>query len=588
MFNKSSLKTACAAAAFSLAVASSATSEEHIDILEKNCATSTCHVYHTIEQLTTNYPFKVNLKDRINRSEGDPKLMPKYGTPLNSRLIKTLETWIDAEFNQPLEELSQIDLSLDQLKLIKDHNNGRLEIIYFVMERYDEIYEDALRKLINSLSWNKELVLPQPLDYGGTIFYVDAKKLKWNPSIRNILKESYPPFRHYEQIILPIDWFIVNASDARFLYHEILFPNINTEYELVLGNNSIRALDPDTGGAFNELQMSVDSRWTKFGPEFFNSEGVYGKESGRTDRWTSGVSFENRILDRLKSNRGVYWKSYDFAEDEEYNDIFNDGDNLRHFGNEMIFSLPNGLHAYFITNRKGRRLDVAPYTIVKHPYDSNVIIIDSNNDNKPDLIPNPNGDGNILDHENNGNIINGISCMKCHSNGIIRFEDETGGILKTSDQPDLNGLITEDNDRYRSQLEFLTIGSNSYSMDSVIAIYDRFSKETNPVVAAPASPPLPQGTKLLANYPNPSNPETWIPYYLETATEVTIYIYNITGRLVRTLDLGQHDAGWYRDKSRAAYWDGRNEVGERVASGIYFYTLQTQDLTVTRKMIIRK
>ena len=80
---------------------------------------------------------------------------------------------------------------------------------------------------------------------------------------------------------------------------------------------------------------------------------------------------------------------------------------------------------------------------------------------------------------------------------------------------------------------------------------------------------------LLQNYPNPFNPETWIPYQLSEDTPVSIAIYDTTGRLVRTLSLGFQSAGFYNSRSRAAYWDGRNAVGERVASGIYFYQLTT-------------
>ena len=107
----------------------------------------------------------------------------------------------------------------------------------------------------------------------------------------------------------------------------------------------------------------------------------------------------------------------------------------------------------------------------------------------------------------------------------------------------------------------------------------------------------PESTALLANYPNPFNPETWIPYQLSESTDVTLRIYAVSGTLVRTLHLGHQPAGIYQSRSRAAYWDGKNEVGESVASGIYFYTLSTEstrdsvpagDFTATRKMLIRK
>ena len=99
---------------------------------------------------------------------------------------------------------------------------------------------------------------------------------------------------------------------------------------------------------------------------------------------------------------------------------------------------------------------------------------------------------------------------------------------------------------------------------------------------------IPEETVLLHNYPNPFNPETWIPYHLAEAAEVTLTIYAVDGTVVRTLALGHQSAGFYQSRSRAAYWDGRNAQGEPVASGVYFYTLRAGDFSATRKMVIRK
>jgi Leucine-rich repeat (LRR) protein len=98
----------------------------------------------------------------------------------------------------------------------------------------------------------------------------------------------------------------------------------------------------------------------------------------------------------------------------------------------------------------------------------------------------------------------------------------------------------------------------------------------------------PKKTSLLANYPNPFNPETWIPYQLSKDAEVTLTIYAIDGRVVRRLSLGHQPAGLYKNRSHAAYWDGRNALGEPVASGVYFYTFTAGDFSATRKMLIRK
>ena len=98
----------------------------------------------------------------------------------------------------------------------------------------------------------------------------------------------------------------------------------------------------------------------------------------------------------------------------------------------------------------------------------------------------------------------------------------------------------------------------------------------------------PKETALLPNYPNPFNPETWIPYQLTHAADVQIAIYDTKGTMVRQLDLGYQPVGYYTDRSKAAYWDGCNEKGEAVASGVYFYQLRVGDYTATRRMVILK
>ncbi|MDE0010492.1 MAG: leucine-rich repeat domain-containing protein [Candidatus Poribacteria bacterium] len=113
------------------------------------------------------------------------------------------------------------------------------------------------------------------------------------------------------------------------------------------------------------------------------------------------------------------------------------------------------------------------------------------------------------------------------------------------------------------------------------------------VPAATAAAParveeIPTQTAMLANYPNPFNPETWIPYQLAESSDVKITIYNTHGVVVRQLELGHQPAGIYTSRSRATYWDGRNSQGERVASGIYFYQLQADNVSSLRKMLILK
>ena len=89
-------------------------------------------------------------------------------------------------------------------------------------------------------------------------------------------------------------------------------------------------------------------------------------------------------------------------------------------------------------------------------------------------------------------------------------------------------------------------------------------------------------------FANPFNPETWIPYHLSVDSQVEISIYDSAGKLVRRLDIGLQSAGNYESQNRAAYWDGKNKLGEQVASGVYFYTIQAGEFTDTRKMLLMK
>ena len=134
-----------------------------------------------------------------------------------------------------------------------------------------------------------------------------------------------------------------------------------------------------------------------------------------------------------------------------------------------------------------------------------------------------------------------------------------------------------------------TLASGGY--DGTILLWDvsHHLQEPRATTAAPAITAVsPIETALLPNYPNPFNPETWIPYQLAAPAEVTVRIYTANGQRVRTLALGYQPAGSYQQRHRAAYWDGKNQMGEPVASGLYFYTFSAGDFTTTRKMLLRK
>ena len=143
---------------------------------------------------------------------------------------------------------------------------------------------------------------------------------------------------------------------------------------------------------------------------------------------------------------------------------------------------------------------------------------------------------------------------------------------------DWNLLERIDTGRLRLQLQILhTQNNGTLKYRQAIAFLDAI------LVAI-----QPHQTLLLPNYPNPFNPETWLPYQLVRGSDVQITIYDTQGAIIRRLELGYQAEGFYRVRSRAAHWDGRNEVGERVASGVYFYQLETDNVSLLRKMVILK
>jgi steroid delta-isomerase-like uncharacterized protein len=99
---------------------------------------------------------------------------------------------------------------------------------------------------------------------------------------------------------------------------------------------------------------------------------------------------------------------------------------------------------------------------------------------------------------------------------------------------------------------------------------------------------IPKDTALLQNYPNPFNPATWIPFQLKESSNVKIIIYNSTGNLIRTLELGYKEPGVYTSQQKAIHWDGKNDSGETVSSGVYFYNIKAGDFSSTKKMIVKK
>ena len=130
----------------------------------------------------------------------------------------------------------------------------------------------------------------------------------------------------------------------------------------------------------------------------------------------------------------------------------------------------------------------------------------------------------------------------------------------------------------------------SAGYDNLIHLWDTGVRSDDAVDAAENSEVVAQRptAQVLPNFPNPFNPETWIPYQLETAADVSLSIYNVSGQLVRTMELGYQSAGLYANRSDAIYWDGRNNHGEQVASGVYVYRLTAGEYSASRRMVIVK
>ena len=221
-------------------------------------------------------------------------------------------------------------------------------------------YRNGLSKLINSLSWGSTVINPQPIDPEETIFYIDLRNYEWdvNDGWRTIETE-YPYHIGYDaptqtdlkaqlgrlqgemKCDIPsvhVDWFLATASLPP-LYHDLLdLPLTDRELETRLEVDVIRNL--------------------------LNAPGVRVWRAGTNN---SGVSNNNRVVERHKSRYGAYWKSYDFAGSVGTQNIFNHPLTFTHDGGEVIFNLPNGLQGYYVTNASGFRLDEAPIDIVSNP-----------------------------------------------------------------------------------------------------------------------------------------------------------------------------------------------------------------------------
>ena len=382
--------------------------------------------------------------------ETDPaKQMPLGQPPLPAAAIQTIGNWIQAgapdwadtseaagPFITPQEMLETIETHVQSLTPF-DRTFARyftLTHLYNAGESTEALtaYQRALSKLINSLSWGREVIRPQPIDQEETIFYIDLRDYEWEigtnrwtlieaeypysiafeAPTETTLREKLTTLRQAMNCEVPfvhVDWFLATASLPP-LYHDILgLPNTDRELETRLEVNVVE-----------------------------NIRNAAGRRVWRAGFNNSGVSNHNRVVERHISRYGAYWKSYDFAGSVGTQNIFTHPLSFTHDGGEIIFNLPNGLQAYLLVDAGGSRLDEAPIEIVR-----NLAVSDPT-------------------------VRNGLSCIGCHTEGMKTFKDGVRAVVEKhsnpsfdkeralrlyTEQPVMDALVAEDTQRYRQALE---------------------------------------------------------------------------------------------------------------------------------------
>ena len=403
--------------------------QQAYEILEHNC--SSCHGEHGTftEQLVirssrvlidsgTIIPGDPNGSKFYQRLiETDPaKRMPLNAPPLTEEALSTIHRWIqagasdwtaftrpDIDFITPNEVLETIEDHVESLAPF-DRAFARyftLTHLYNAGETAEALraYRVALSKLVNSLSWGFEVKRPTPIDPREIIFHIDLRHYEWDvrneawtqiegeypykiefdPETQASLNEKLTNLREEMKCEVPfvhVDWFLAAASLPP-LYHDILdLPETDHELERDLDVNVARNIQ--------------------------SAPGVRVWRAGFND---SGVSNNNRVVERHTSRYGAYWKSYDFAGSVGAQDIFTHPLSFRPDGGEIVFNLPNGLQAYYISDASGNRIDEAPTTIVSNPA------------------------------ANDPAVRNGLSCIGCHTEGMKTFEDTVRASVQRAGNP---------------------------------------------------------------------------------------------------------------------------------------------------------
>ena len=355
-------------------------------------------------------------KRLLGPTESGPQ-MPLNLSPLSPEAIETIARWITV--GAPDWDV-QHDINFITTDTILDTIGNHLKSLdpfdrpsarYFTMTHLYNAgetpetlsdYRIALSKLINSLSWKFEITNPIPIDEAQTIFYIDLRRYEWNTTtdVWTQIEQVYPyniafdpetqaglleKLTHLQTEtgstvpFVYIDWFLATASLPP-LYHDIL--------DLPQTDRVLEA----------QLEVNVASN-------IRNAPGINVWRAGFND---SGVSSNNRVVERHTSRYGAYWKSYDFAGSVGSQNIFTHPLDFTHDGGEIIFNLPNGLQAYLLVDANGNRLNDAPIDIVSNPAASDPTVR------------------------------NGLSCIGCHTQGMKKFEDSVRAAIEQNENPPYN------------------------------------------------------------------------------------------------------------------------------------------------------
>ena len=435
--------------------------------------------YDALLQNGTVVPGNPDVSELYNRllTTDEAERMPLGQPQLPVQSINTIRDWISAgapswiktpysyrPFISPGEILNTIETHLMALKPF-----DRAFARYFTMTHlYNagettkvlQEYRKGLFKLVNSLSWGVTVINPEPIDPQETIFYIDLRHYEWDVNdgweqieavypyhisfktrTQTVLKKQLGRLREEMECNIPsvhVDWFLATASLPP-LYHNLL--------DLPLTDREL------------EERLEVDVA--------LNLRSAPGKRVWRAGFNNSGVSNNNRMVERHKSGYGAYWKSYDFAGNVDTQNIFTHPLSFTHDGGEIIFNLPNGLQGYYIVDESGSRLDAAPIDIVSNPAASDPTVR------------------------------NGLSCFGCHTEGMKTFEDEMRSTIERNanpaydkdqalrlyvEQSEMNALVQEDTNHYRGALE--ATGGDFGDIEPISRFHRSFQNSVDAAYAA--------------------------------------------------------------------------------------------------------